>query len=80
MIFTKARRKDKAVITIINVYAPTSELVKKDESEIDGIYTILGDLFKEFKRTIILLAGDLNAHREIRWRELFRQILKRTKE
>ena len=56
------KEERKNVITIINVYAPTSELVEKDRSELDRIYAQLEKILKEHKKnSLILIAGDFNA-------------------
>ena len=56
---TKAQRRE--LITIINVYAPTSDLVNEDDSEICGIYSKISELIKEFKQNYVFIAGDFNA-------------------
>ena len=70
--YTCTRRETKAVIkqttvrnliTIINVYAPTTERVKNDEGELDQMYTDLGNLISELTKvaSLVLIAGDFNA-------------------
>ena len=50
------------IITIINVYAPTSTRVTKDSTELEEIYEHLDNLLKEFKnKTSIIICGDFNA-------------------
>lgn len=51
------------LITIINVYAPTTERVKNDTDELDQLYTDLGNLISEFTKaaSLVLIAGDFNA-------------------
>ena len=74
VVKTKAviRRETKAVskqttvrnlITIINVYAPTTERVKNDEGELDQMYKDLGNLISELTKaaSLVLIAGDFNA-------------------
>ena len=49
------------MISIINVYAPTTELVKNDAKILETMYNQLNDLLEDLKQTIILVAGDFNA-------------------
>ena len=50
------------LLTIINVYAPTTKKIAENVSKLDEIYTQLATLFNEFKNTsVILIAGDFNA-------------------
>ena len=54
--------KVKKLLTIINVYAPTTKKVTENVSSLDEMYAQLGTLFSEFKNTsLILIAGDFNA-------------------
>jgi exonuclease III len=59
VVISKAKRRD--LITIINVYAPTADLVKKDEKEITEMYASIDSLMEEFKQNIIFIVGDFNA-------------------
>eukprot|EP00794_Sanderia_malayensis_P021165 gene21165-23243_t len=51
------------LITIINVYAPTTERVKNDIDELDHLYTDLGILIPELTKaaSLVLIASDFNA-------------------
>ena len=54
----------KHLITIVNVYAPTTKKVAENISVLDEMYTNLANLINEFKNkntSIILIAGDFNA-------------------
>ena len=56
--------KNKRLITIINVYAPTSEKSKKFPQQIDKLYTNLHKLCKQIKKistTATIIAGDFNS-------------------
>ena len=61
-ILTIRKVQPRNMITIVNVYAPTTERVKEDITELDELYTALGDLVDQFKSTsLLLIAGDWNA-------------------
>ena len=52
----------KHLITIINVYAPHTDRVKHDRTELDELYDHLSNLVNEFKgSSLLLIAGDFNA-------------------
>ena len=54
--------KPRNLISIINVYAPTTQRVMNDIAELDELYTQLNNVINEFKSTtLVLLAGDWNA-------------------
>ena len=56
------KKSPKNLISIINIYAPTTERVKNDMSELDSMYTQLNNVINELKNTTLLfLAGDWNA-------------------
>jgi exonuclease III len=58
------KKTPKKIITIINVYAPTTERVKKNMKELDDMYMQLNDLINNFKNdstSVLLIAGDFNA-------------------
>ena len=52
------------MINIINIYAPTSEKVERNEEEIKKLYTEIEKLMKTFKKqksSVTFIAGDFNA-------------------
>ena len=54
----------KNLLNIINVYAPTTTLVKKDIKLLDKMYERLSDLINKFKskpNSINIIVGDFNA-------------------
>ena len=53
--------KQRNLISIINVYTPTTELAKNDSKILETMYNQLNGLFEVLKQTIILIAGDFNA-------------------
>ena len=54
--------EDRNVVTIINVYAPTSELVKKDRKELEELYGQVEKLLADHrKNSLVIVAGDFNA-------------------
>ena len=55
--------EEKHILTIINVYAPRTALIRKDNTILDDLYLDLSNLINEQKSysTIIILAGDFNA-------------------
>ena len=59
--------KVKNCISIINVYAPTTERVKDSPSELDQLYLEIGDTISKIKNdspcrtSLLLVAGDFNA-------------------
>ena len=57
------KAEEKHIITIINVYAPTTTLIRKDNTILDELYLDLGNLINEQKNnsTMVILAGDFNA-------------------
>ena len=57
------KAEEKHIITIINVYAPTTTLIRKDNTILDELYLDLGNLINEQKKnsTMVILAGDFNA-------------------
>ena len=57
------KAEEKHILTIINVYAPTAALIKKDNSILDDLYLDLSNLLNEQKScsTMTILAGDFNA-------------------
>ena len=58
--FKKVIPKD--LITIINVYAPHTQRLLDDITELDELYTDLGNIINEFKnKSQIYIAGDFNA-------------------
>ena len=64
---TISTAKIKNCISIINVYAPTTERVKKDSAELDQMYTEIGEPITKLKNdektktSPLLLAGDFNS-------------------
>ena len=60
VILTKAKRRD--LITIINVYAPTADIVRKEgDKEITELYASISALMEEFKQNVVFIVGDFNA-------------------
>ena len=60
----KQPKTTKQLITIVNIYAPHSQLVKDDVSELDNLYSKLNDIINKFSNvstSILLLAGDFNS-------------------
>ena len=57
------KAEEKHILTIINVCAPTTALIKKDNSILDDLYLDLSNLLNEQKSfsTMTILAGDFNA-------------------
>ena len=57
------KAEEKHILTIINVYAPATTLIKKDNSILDDLYLDLSNLLNEQKScsTMTILAGDFNA-------------------
>ena len=59
--------KVKNCISIINVYAPTTERVKDSPSELDQLYLEIGDTISKIRNdstcrtSLLLIAGDFNA-------------------
>ena len=59
--------KIKKCISIINVYAPTTEMAKNDPSELDQLYVDIGETMSKLKSdtttntSLLLLAGYFNA-------------------
>ena len=54
----------KHLINIINVYAPTTQRLKKHQNELNKMYRDLEKLCKEFEKistSVTIIAGDLNA-------------------
>ena len=50
------------MITIINVYAPHTQRLKEDITELEELYTDLGNVINEFKnKSQVYIAGDFNA-------------------
>ena len=54
---------EKHILTIINIYTPTTALIRKDNTILDELYLDLSNLINEQKRysTMTILAGDFNA-------------------
>ena len=60
----KSKGKSSHVITIINVYAPTTDRVKKHPNEIEKLYANLNKLCDQFEKqstSVTIIAGDFNA-------------------
>ena len=59
----KITRHAKQIMTIINVYAQTTQRIKKDSTELDDMYVELAELVNEFnsQSAIMFIAGDFNA-------------------
>ena len=57
------KAEEKHILTIINVYAPTAGLIRKDNTILDDLYLDLSNLINEQKSysTMTILAGDFNA-------------------
>ena len=56
------KSKTSPLISIINVYAPTSQRVEKYPDEIEQFYKDLNETFNSIrKRELVILAGDFNA-------------------
>ena len=51
------------IISIVNVYAPTTQRIKQDNTELHDMYNELGILLQELQKlsNIIFIAGDFNA-------------------
>ena len=62
-IKTKIRRSnDKNLLTIINVYAPTTDIAEKDPNILNEMYEQLGKVIHEIKDTsLTIVAGDMNS-------------------
>ena len=60
---TRIRRtNDKNLLTIINVYAPTADLVEKNEEILIEMHEQLENVINEIKNTsLLIIAGDMNA-------------------
>ena len=56
------KAEEKHILTIINVYAPTTALIRKDNTIVDNLYLDLSNLINEQKTnsTMTILAGDFN--------------------
>ena len=52
----------KYLLSIINIYVPTSQRVKKNDSELKELYVKLTEIVSELKKIskITLIAGDFN--------------------
>ena len=59
----KYKTEEKHILTIINVYAPTAALIKKDDTILDNLYLDLSNLINEQKSysNMTILVGDFNA-------------------
>ena len=59
----KYTKLKKNILTIINIYAPTTALIRKDNTILDDLYLDLSNLINEQKSysTMTILAGDFNA-------------------
>ena len=57
------KSEEKHILTIINIYAPTAALIRKDDTILDDLYLDLSNLMNEQKSysTMTILAGDFNA-------------------
>ena len=57
------KAEEKHILTITNVYAPTTALIRKDNTILDDLYLDLSNLINEQKSysTMTILAGDFNA-------------------
>ena len=57
------KAEEKHILTIINVYAPTAALIRKDNTILDDLYLDLSNLINEQKSysTMTILVGDFNA-------------------
>ena len=57
------KAEEKHILTIINVYAPATVLIRKDNTILDDLYLDLSNLINEQKSysTMTILAGDFNA-------------------
>ena len=57
------KSEEKHILTIINIYAPTTALIRKDNTILDDLYLDLSNLINEQKSysTMTILAGDFNA-------------------
>ena len=57
------KAEEKHILTIINVYAPTTALIRKDNTILDDLYLDLSNLINEQKSysTITILAGDFKS-------------------
>ncbi len=61
---------EQRIITIINVYAPTTARVAHDQTEIENLYEELNTLVAQFKsKTSLILCGDFNAKVGVRNQE-----------
>ena len=51
------------LITILIVYAPTSEIAETDPAQVDELYMNINNLISEYKnrRTLLMIAGDFNS-------------------
>ena len=59
---TIRRSNNKNLLTIINVYAPTTDLVAKDQNILTEMYEQLGKVINEIKDTsLLIIAGDMNS-------------------
>ena len=56
------KSEEKHILTIINIYAPTAALIRKDNTILDDLYLDLSNLMNEQKiySTMTILAGDFN--------------------
>ena len=57
------KAEEKHILTIINVYAPTTTLIRQDSTFLDDLYLDSSNLINEQKSysTMTVLAGDFNA-------------------
>ena len=72
--------EEKNILTIINIYAPTADLIRKSNTILDDLYFDLNNLINEQKTnlTMTILAGDFIAKvgkRRPRRHTLFREFL-----
>lgn len=61
---TKTVQQQQQLLTIINVYAPTTAKVKNDANELHEMYGQIGNIINEVKNknsSLLLLCGDFNA-------------------
>ena len=61
---SKNKRAVRQLLTIVNIYAPHSGLVKNDATELDKLYSDLNGIIDNFlnvSTSILMLAGDFNA-------------------
>ena len=57
------RKDERGLITIVNIYAPTSELATKNPREAEEVYAEISKLLYEYKNKslLFLICGDFNS-------------------